>query len=140
MTPIKDFSGGRARMFAHRNLRMSRYSTDLSTEQELISRCQTDAPIDPIGVYRVPEIPTEAIVFLRDGLVIVRDQECRRIGYAEIDSVGSDSSEQKMLAERIVLTMRDGRKLTIFVRGGDERTRDVYSVLTFLSRVVKGVK
>lgn len=139
MTTPTHFDPGRTSMFAHRILhRLARFSREPSEESGLLSSCHENIAYKAIGIYRVPEIPTEAIVFLVDGLLMVHDRECTRIRFVEIVSVELDAAEEKHVAEGILITMRDSAVHRIYVRGGSGKLRDVYEVFRYIRSVIRG--
>ncbi|MEO6062084.1 MAG: hypothetical protein ABIQ99_09115 [Thermoflexales bacterium] len=140
MTLLPHFDPDRVSMFAHRILsKLDRFSYDLSEDETILNSCEDyDAKSNAIGIYKVPGLSDESIVLLADGLLVVDGSECTRIYFNEIRVVELDESEEKYIADYIVVTMQDSTRFRIRVPGGIGKLRDVYEVFRFLRNVIRG--
>jgi hypothetical protein len=87
----------------------------------------------------VPEAPEEAIVITTQGLWLFGDEGWRTLRYEQIVRVNPPYDETKNLVSTLFLTLHDGEKEVLSIRGGNGNFRDAWPFLHFLIRVLGDV-
>ena len=89
-----------------------------------------------IGIYdNRPGSQDERIVVTTVGLHVSLDGKWRSIVYADVER--NELPREKLLADTITIVLKSGGVLTVPVRGGDEKFRDVFEFVHFLDRVTR---
>ncbi len=91
-----------------------------------------------IGIYENKKGGAEdAVVIGSDGLLVL-GKESSEVLYGNIadTTIGGEPGFEKLEADRIVVTLKDGQVVEVPVRGGEGRFRDVYEFTTFLRRCI----
>jgi hypothetical protein len=90
-----------------------------------------------IGVYEnEPGSSDDCVGVTNLGLHIWRGLRPEFLAYEELDSTTSEGLIPKRKADRITVRLRDGQFAVIPIRGGDDRSRDLFEFLRFLQRVM----
>lgn len=88
----------------------------------------------PIGVYyNEPESLRGAVVVTDSSLLIESHGSWRRLPYSLIERVLSPAS--KIDAHELYVYLRSGTSVSVPIRGGTQKSSDVFDFLRFLDRV-----
>jgi hypothetical protein len=132
----------------HRILkRMSKYQTATDSYSQLRREGYAFREGEEIlGVYENSDAITDNIIVTTFGLLIFSNGDWKRIDYADMRKANAptdhhtDKSVAKRTAENIELQLRSGEVVEFIVTGGTDRTRDVWSFLRFMDRVIGDYK
>jgi hypothetical protein len=131
----------RVRARAHRCLVALRQYRDLTPAESTAPQWLANRPLlvgeEWIGVYEnIPGSPEDCVGVTNRGLHIWRGLEPDFLAYEELDSTTSEGLIPKRKADQITVRLRDGQLAVIPIRGGDDRSRDLFEFLRFLQRVM----
>lgn len=92
----------------------------------------------PIGVYEnnLGDLD-ELIVITTHGLWIYEAGDWIPYAFKNIKAVTVPFGTHKRDADSLLLTLSDGRQITLPIKGGNDRFRDAWEFSHFLSRVIK---
>lgn len=132
---------------AHRILRrlphylaIDEASSDEKTELEEFELQDGEAIL---GIYEnIPHQLRERVVISTRGLYLFKDEAWQHITYASMSEVKptAPDKEGKMNASMLAIKLKTGEEIEIPVKGGTDRTRDIWSFIQFLDRVIEDIK
>ncbi|NJK64972.1 MAG: hypothetical protein HC921_21715 [Synechococcaceae cyanobacterium SM2_3_1] len=93
-----------------------------------------------IGVYENPPNGERSFVLIGENRLLIWDgKSIMTLDYkniCEIENPSEKSDFHKSSLDSLQLKMKSGDIVTIFIRGSDENSRDIYPFMRFLMRVV----
>ena len=111
-----------------------RYESQLKLEKYLLREGE-----EIIGAYENSDDIRKNIIITTIGILIFSGNGWKSIDYDHIlrTNIQLDSNNDKRTAEKINFQLQSGAEVGILISGGDDRTRDAWSFLHFMMRVIR---